>query len=174
MISFIIDRPEVVIARKECNFKLKPHERRRGMPSVKSIRERWAETSIWILKGYDSKYEFLGCPEWVCDKRTGETKLKEDNYCMACGTHFDFKLERCHIVPLSQGGSNEWWNIHLLCGACHSDSEFLGDPELDPDQNRYWSWFFPRNMLDMMLSQASRSGMNLSQLLRSKSCEEFV
>ena len=50
--------------------------------------------------------------------------------CFACGDCNN--LERCHIIPICYGGSNNVDNIHLLCRACHLESEGI---------KVYWTWF---------------------------------
>lgn len=155
----MIDSPEHLHDRKMKNIHRKPHERRRGMPSERSIRESWGKTSIWILKGYDSHFEFMGCPEYDPKSR----KEVADRYCMACGQVA--ALDRCHITPICDGGSNEWWNLHLLCSVCHSDSEILGMTEIDSSHEKYWKWFFGRTMVDAWLSAAFRAGVNPLDIL---------
>jgi hypothetical protein len=53
--------------------------------------------------------------------------------CFAC----DFKtehLDRAHIMPVMEGGSNKVDNLHCLCKICHLESELLyGD--------QYFRWF---------------------------------
>lgn len=120
--------------------------KRSDMPKQKDIRIYWANTSIWRFKGFDSSYEFL-----------------EGDYCFACGfTNGESKTERAHIIPLSLGGSNEYRNLHLLCGRCHIDSEHCGNPKYDPFQTTYWEWFFNRTVEDRMVSSALCLGFNYS------------
>tara|TARA_R100001443_G_scaffold57258_1_gene68066 strand:- start:213 stop:698 length:486 start_codon:yes stop_codon:yes gene_type:complete len=45
------------------------------------------------------------------------------NVCMACGVLAT--TDRAHIVPLQCGGSNEIYNLNLLCKPCHAESENL-------------------------------------------------
>lgn len=154
----MIDSPEQIQQRAAVNCRRKPHERRKGMPTANALREAWGKTSVWRFKGFDSQYEFMGCPHYDPDSR----KHVKDSYCMACGWHSE-SIARCHIVPLLQGGSNEWWNLHLLCDVCHSDSELLGDTEHDVYQERYWSWFFERTMIDALFSAGIRLGVSPSK-----------
>jgi hypothetical protein len=44
------------------------------------------------------------------------------------------RTERCHIVPKHQGGTDDVSNLHLLCAACHVESENLTG-------SVYWAWF---------------------------------
>jgi 5-methylcytosine-specific restriction endonuclease McrA len=44
---------------------------------------------------------------------------KRDNWtCQKCGAR-NIKLHAHHIVPVSQGGSNEFQNLITLCENCH-------------------------------------------------------
>lgn len=52
--------------------------------------------------------------------------------CWRCGCRR--KLERCHIVPDSQGGADEPSNLVLLCKRCHLENPNLTDPEI------MWDW----------------------------------
>jgi len=107
--------------------------------SPRVIRRHWAPL-LWERKGYDSVAEFL-----------------EPGVCFACGCcgagNKEGNLERAHIVPRCEGGSDAVENLHLLCSPCHQDSEWLkGDG--------YWRWFWERTMLDGLLSLAMRLGLN--------------
>jgi len=117
---------------------------RKGMPTQRSIREFWGNTSLWRFKNFDSRFEFM-----------------EDDYCFACGfTNGEGKTERSHIVALSLGGSNQCENLHLLCSRCHIDSENLGMPANDTHQASYWRWFFSRTYNDRCMSAALAQGFN--------------
>jgi|ERR1035437_6047286 hypothetical protein len=94
---------------------------RKNMASKFNIINFWAEKLIELGK-FDSIEELL-----------------EANYCFACS--FEFITERCHILPLSYGGSNEADNLHNLCNLCHKASEFLTGES-------YWRWFKKRNIID--------------------------
>lgn len=78
-------------------------KRRSLTPSKKKILEYWEEKLEWDL---------------------------DDEECFACGS--PIRLERCHIIPLIFGGSNNVDNLQVLCLVCHSESEGLKD---------YWYWF---------------------------------
>lgn len=52
--------------------------------------------------------------------------------CWRCG--YKRKLQRCHIVPFSLGGSETSDNIVALCSQCHAEA-----PDVC-DQNEMWDW----------------------------------
>lgn len=91
---------------------------RSGMPSAKRLFSAWSRTSLFGMKSawHDGPDEF------------------GSSVCWACGWSFR-DLDRCHVVPLEAGGSNEWSNLLLMCRACHLQSEGL--PE-----RLFWIWFF--------------------------------
>ena len=115
----------------------KPNCSKRVMPTEEAIRKFWVD-ELWRKKGFDSKDEFL-----------------ERGTCFACGMDGN---ERAHIKARSAGGSDDVSNIHILCGVCHKDSEYL-------DGGRYLSWVLSRTPLDMIMSASAKRGINLSQFL---------
>lgn len=119
----------------------KKSDYRKGMPKWDAVFEFWASTSIAIIKH--------GFPKSVTENR-----------CFACGVPYPegVKLERAHIQPLWTGGPNDASNLHLLCHVCHKDSEDLGRPDKPKGEERYWAWFFSRNMRKRALSSRLRSG----------------
>lgn len=67
------------------------------------------------------------CEHW-------EDKIEDlDGNCFACGS--SLRVERAHIVPLCEGGTNDVSNLHLLCATCHIDSEPL-------PVDLYWAWLW--------------------------------
>lgn len=52
--------------------------------------------------------------------------------CWRCG--YQTRLQRCHIIPDSCGGSNEPSNLVLLCGRCHREA-----PNVQ-DRRFMWIW----------------------------------
>ena len=106
----------------------------RRMPSEKSIRRYWADTDLWQKKGYDSQEEFV-----------------YSNSCFACGRFSNFSLEKAHITPRVNNGTDAVDNIHMLCIKCHTDSEYL-------EGDQYWQWLYSRNIIAMMTSRAILSG----------------
>lgn len=66
-----------------------------------------------------------------------------DDGCFACGFHF--KIERCHIVAVTDGGTDNCDNLHLLCPNCHIESEYL-------NESFYWKWLVHKNQNDFKTS----------------------
>lgn len=52
------------------------------------------------------------CPSWHYKL----VKLMSDT-CIGCGTYEDLQVD--HIVPISLGGINSFWNFQRLCGKCN-------------------------------------------------------
>jgi hypothetical protein len=52
--------------------------------------------------------------------------------CWRCA--YKSKLERCHIVPHSRGGSEDPANLVLLCRRCHREAPNVADPRF------MWIW----------------------------------
>jgi len=96
---------------------------RDGMPKPKAILSFWADKLI----EENGKY-------WLDVEREYDCSEKEKtNICFACGCNVG--TQRAHIIPLRNGGSNEAFNLHLLCNECHTESEFIEQEE------PYWVWF---------------------------------
>lgn len=85
--------------------------KRTDMPSKTEIAEYWAERLI------EMDIEDLPVDEFSC---------------FVCGS--GTKLQRSHILPMCDGGSNTTENLHLLCRQCHDESEFLSG-------EIYWRWY---------------------------------
>ena len=110
----------------------------RKMPTELAIRAHWADR-LWLAKGYDSKAEFM-----------------ERGTCFACGMSGN---ERAHILARAAGGDDTPENLHILCGVCHKDSEYL-------EGSAYMDWLMDRSALSMIMSGASRCGFNLAALVQ--------
>ncbi len=110
----------------------------RKMPTELAIRAHWADR-LWLAKGYDSKAEFM-----------------ERGTCFACGMSGN---ERAHILARAAGGDDTPENLHILCGVCHKDSEYL-------EGSAYMDWLMDRSALSMIMSGAARCGFNLAALVQ--------
>jgi len=97
----------------------------KSMPSAKNIYEFWTsgEGKV-ILDGHGVQ---VPIQSRISDDGT---KLETVLTCFACG---DRDVQRCHIFPRSKGGDNTVENLHLLCGKCHVESEYL-------EGDFYWRW----------------------------------
>lgn len=80
--------------------------------------------------------------------------------CFACGD--GRYLERAHIQAHSEGGSGDVENLHLLCKACHFESEHLAGV-------RYWDWLAYKNQneykpaYDHTLERMKRLGFSMDE-----------
>ena len=111
---------------------------RNDMPSVAAIRKFWSKHAS-KLPTFDSATEVL-----------------EADICFACGC--SRKVERCHIIALSDGGSNAADNLHLLCRVCHKSSERMqGDT--------YWKWLRNRSTVDMVVQTLATNGVNVWSMM---------
>jgi hypothetical protein len=99
---------------------------RKNMPNPSEILTFWADR---LLEKYPDKihmdifYEPIEMREKIA-------------CCFACGS--ELGTERCHILPLNQGGDNSLENLHLLCKECHWESEGIHG-------EIYWEWFKCKN-----------------------------
>jgi hypothetical protein len=81
-----------------------------------------------ILKHWSKVFDDQGLHDVVCNDEKGCNTVG----CFACGS--SSRVERAHIEALTDGGSNDVGNLHLLCRSCHHDSEAFSG-------NEYMEWF---------------------------------
>jgi hypothetical protein len=77
----------------------------------------------------ESKRNSMPSKKQICEYWDGHPDLivLEDT-CWRCGVLSTY-LERAHILPRLEGGTNDESNLHLLCKMCHKQTEFLwGEP----------------------------------------------
>lgn len=103
---------------------------RANMPSKKQIRDFWATRLVM---------------EGKLDSPRNEWFLQDA--CFACHNLWQIgqTTERSHILANCEGGVETVENLHLLCDACHKDSEMLSGQD-------YWDWFYKRSDMDGILS----------------------
>ncbi len=72
-----------------------------------------------------SIYDFL--PSWPPDWNERKLHLIKQNgtICLTCGEERDVYL--IHEIPLSEGGTNEFKNLELICKPCYEDMYGKGD-----------------------------------------------
>lgn len=88
---------------------------RRKMPTVATIKRTWAR---WLI-------------------RVGKIKSVAEadrDFCWVCGFDDGMPMERAHILARSAGGNDTPDNIHMLCGRCHAESEWISG-------GLYFLWF---------------------------------
>ena len=94
----------------------------RKMPKATEILNHWYKTLTENYgKGLDDDWNGKPNTTFICFA-----------CCMNVGT------ERCHILPIWEGGSDEVGNLHLLCKECHLESEELSGEV-------YWQWIQSKN-----------------------------
>lgn len=111
------------------------NKQQRKMPTERQIREYWAE---WLSSENSDKFD-------------SPQEAREKGVCFACGMKAMGNIERAHITARCEGGTDTLDNLHMLCKACHKDSEFLSG-------DAYFQWFRERTAFDMFASVIMRSG----------------
>ena len=78
-----------------------------------------------LHKKLASIYDFFPTypPDW--DERKDLIIERDGKYCKKCGDSRNLHVH--HIIPLSQGGTNEISNLKFLCEDCHSKKHGGGD-----------------------------------------------
>ena len=66
------------------------------------------------------------------DSSLGMERKDAHERCWRCG--HKSRLEKCHIVPKSIGGSDDPFNLILLCNKCHKEAPNVND------SNFIWKW----------------------------------
>ena len=120
--------------------------RKRKLPSKKVIRDYWTpqynycdiETKPTRLEKKHKYQPQKTLFSISCGSPTLEylDQLNSMDFCFACG--LITRTERCHIDAISDGGSDDVTNLHLLCKSCHFESELF-------QKFSYWSWFNSKN-----------------------------
>jgi hypothetical protein len=140
------------MARKENNRKDMPHH---GLIAdywvpvlLKEYPEKyWMDYFVDLCEHEDIEFQKDENGEYLIDElnRIKEIvkgyKISVDRHiakhgpCFACG-QFGSAKERAHIHALQYGGSNKPDNLHLLCKACHIESETFSS--VGAEQYFYW------------------------------------
>jgi hypothetical protein len=143
--------------------------KRTSTPTIDKI------VKYWIDNGDDVKGNecFMGAD--ISDWST---------HCWRCG-HDDEKLEKCHIVPHSLGGSSNSSNLVLLCNRCHNEA-----PNVNCEfemwywikrtkavyYNTYWTWIESTNEAIELCSVHFGQGLlneSTKKWVLNKACEIF-
>ena len=100
---------------------------------------------------------------WIDKLEKIDVDISYVGECFACG--IGWKLERAHIKPISDGGTNELANLHILCPGCHAESEFLWG-------GAYWNWLVETHKTqwkdgnDWVLLIYKKCGINIDELIK--------
>lgn len=130
---------------KETNF------RKRKMPTKVSIKNYWDMI-------FHSDIDGCVVPYWEGTPWDGDYENRKKDNCFACNIGWlagSVRVQRSHILPKCEGGTDKESNIHLLCTDCHKESEGLSGYD-------YFVWFF-RMSLSLSFSRffVQRFGFNL-------------
>ncbi|UCG95935.1 MAG: HNH endonuclease [archaeon] len=65
--------------------------------------------------------------------------MKRDGYkCVKCGTNFkETRLHIKHVIPLSEGGTNDIRNLHTLCEECYLTEKKEEEEERKQGDDQY-------------------------------------
>ena len=102
---------------------------KRNIPTKNQIK------NYWKCRIVDIKHNIFPSVEYLC----------KGDYCFACGMLTNNHTERAHILARQEGGSDNVDNLHLLCPACHKDSEMISG-------DLYYEWLVKRTHVDAILS----------------------
>lgn len=65
-------------------------------------------------------------------------QIRDNKICRLCLQNIDqYKMQVHHIIPVSEGGSDESINLILLCKSCHSEVHKKGHKEFCSEFTRY-------------------------------------
>lgn len=103
---------------------------KRHLPSKEKIIAYWIERLIYDYGKFSFDY-------FESEYVNQQNVWKSCNMCFACMS--ELTLERAHILPKCEGGSDDLDNLHMLCKYCHLDSEILSG-------QAYWEWFKSRHL----------------------------
>ena len=95
-------------------------------------------------------------------------EVDSQRICFACLR--EGSVQRCHIQPLAEGGSNKSENLHLLCPNCHSESEGYSG-------RFYWIWFENKDLVFLPLYrniERANLSIKFAELLKKEAKEEYL
>jgi len=110
-------------------------------PEIRTDAPHYTDCEIfsqWIWKGKYQNNNYLkkNNKRNPLDSRLRHECFKRDDYkCVECGATKDEKMLHCdHILPVSQGGSDELENLQTLCDDCNlskSNKKWIGGKEIE-------------------------------------------
>ena len=101
------------------------------MPTKVKIKKYW-EGKLGNIEDFGETFDNTG--KLINDGSWNELRI---DGCWRCGKIG--YVERAHINPRCEGGSDSVDNLHLLCRVCHTESE--GMTSFKPN-SLYYEWFF--------------------------------
>ena len=102
--------------------------------SNRSINKPLSSTTISnIIKSYDliheKKKDYSNSPLYEKRKKFKKLRLsgelKKPKICSCCGEKYNLHLH--HIIPISKGGTDDYYNLIYLCDNCHNNIHRLYD-----------------------------------------------
>ena len=117
----------------------------RKRPTKRQIKEYWKYRILELKKEIFNSIEYF----------------QGGDFCFACGLLTNKTTERAHIVARVSGGSDDIDNIHLLCSACHKDSELIEGDE-------YFEWFASRSHVDTIMTVLYKTDYKLFKTFMSE------
>lgn len=133
--------------------------RKRKMPSRKALAEYWMKSP---------PFDFgLAGVSWGFH----DDELVSDE-CWACGDVL--RLERCHIVSVCDGGTDDPSNLVILCMSCHVESEYL-TPDVFPvwlRETRKTKWMQPWMHSSARMKRVGYDEAKLAELVKTMSPED--
>jgi len=109
------------------------------LPSKSQIFEYWRERLPPL--GFRIDWGEPGC--WACGFHYGakyDVKRPDARWCEILSCWDKIPLQRCHITPLSLGGTNDVANLFLMCRECHDLAPNTSVLEIFFEWARAQSW----------------------------------
>lgn len=79
----------------------------------------WESRNIPIVKAQAARKRTRGKNlKGIITKEIAIKLFEKYNYCLRCGTKENLTID--HIVAITNGGSDEWSNLQILCFSCNS------------------------------------------------------
>lgn len=92
------------------------------------MKEKARKVPGWVLEAIEYWSEKIYEGDTGIDWGDGSAKTN----CWRCGC--EKRVQKCHIVPRSLGGSDDVSNLIPLCAICHDEAPNVADP------NYMWEW----------------------------------
>jgi hypothetical protein len=112
-----------------------------SMDCAKSDPNYWQRVAETMKERYGRNWEWQGWEEKRTDPQIWEPlaakmRNQDQQKCQSCNEDWKRGQDRFpvhHIIPWSQGGPDEDWNLILLCPRCHRKTDAQGGPVRFPN-----------------------------------------